>query len=175
MVVQKMQASSDRDVGGPARRFGCVDPADLPARPPEFVLKGPDRLGLRLPRSRRVTLVTFTINPRHGARKCVPPPLGAARSNCSPALATAALRRPCSRTTRARHGDGRARRRQRAHGGSSQAAAHRQGAAGAQVFLVSPHAWSIAHHPQVRVFRTLADAVTAIVAADAGERARRAT
>jgi hypothetical protein len=56
------------------------------------------------------------------------------------------------RPTRARHGDGRARRRQRAHGGSSQAAAHRQGAGGAQVFLVSHHAWSIAHHPQVSSF-----------------------
>jgi hypothetical protein len=46
--------------------------------------------------------------------------------------------------------------------------------AGRQVFLVSPHAWSWKHHPRVRVFDTLEAAVTAIMAAAAGERARQA-
>jgi hypothetical protein len=45
-------------------------------------------------------------------------------------------------------------------------------ASGAQVFLVSPHDWSVKHHPRVRSFSTLADAVAAIVAADLGERER---
>jgi len=40
------------------------------------------------------------------------------------------------------------------------------------VYLVTDSAWSVAHHPKVRCFRTLADAVAAIVAADAGERSR---
>jgi hypothetical protein len=35
-------------------------------------------------------------------------------------------------------------------------------AAGARVFLVSPHPWSWRHHPQVRCFETLADAIAAI-------------
>jgi hypothetical protein len=46
--------------------------------------------------------------------------------------------------------------------------------AGRQVFLVSPHAWSWKHHPRVRVFASLEAAVTAIMAAAAGERARQA-
>jgi hypothetical protein len=46
--------------------------------------------------------------------------------------------------------------------------------AGKQVYLVSPHDWSWKHHPRVRVFDTLEAAVTAIVAAAAGERARQA-
>jgi hypothetical protein len=46
-------------------------------------------------------------------------------------------------------------------------------ASGAMVYVVSDSAWSVSHHPRARNFRTLADAVTAIVAADAGERARR--
>jgi hypothetical protein len=45
-------------------------------------------------------------------------------------------------------------------------------ASGAMVYLFSDSAWSVSHHPRVRNFRTLADAITAIVAADAGERAR---
>jgi hypothetical protein len=35
-------------------------------------------------------------------------------------------------------------------------------AAGKQVFMVSPHDWSFGHHPNVRQFDTLEDAVTAI-------------
>jgi hypothetical protein len=44
--------------------------------------------------------------------------------------------------------------------------------AGRQVYLVSPHDWSWKHHPRVRVFDTLEAAVTAIMAAVAGEKAR---
>jgi hypothetical protein len=44
--------------------------------------------------------------------------------------------------------------------------------AGKRVYLVSPHDWSWKHHPRVRVFDTLEKAVTAIVAAAAGEKAR---
>jgi hypothetical protein len=46
--------------------------------------------------------------------------------------------------------------------------------AGKRVYLVSPHDWSWKHHPRVRVFDTLEAAVTAIVAAAAGEKARPA-
>jgi hypothetical protein len=35
-------------------------------------------------------------------------------------------------------------------------------AAGKRVFLVSPHTWSFEHHPNVRRFDSLADAVAAI-------------
>jgi hypothetical protein len=45
---------------------------------------------------------------------------------------------------------------------------------GKQVFLVSENWWSIEHHPRCRKFRRLEDAVTAIVAIEAGERARGA-
>jgi hypothetical protein len=47
-------------------------------------------------------------------------------------------------------------------------------AAGAWVYLVSDSAWSIGHHPRVRVFPDLQSAVAATVAADSGERARAA-
>jgi hypothetical protein len=47
-------------------------------------------------------------------------------------------------------------------------------AAGAWIYLVSDSAWSIGHHPRVRIFPTLEAAVAAIVAADSGERARAA-
>jgi hypothetical protein len=46
-------------------------------------------------------------------------------------------------------------------------------AAGAQVFLVSDSPWSVANHPRVRTFPSLADAVAAICAAADGERQRR--
>jgi hypothetical protein len=46
--------------------------------------------------------------------------------------------------------------------------------AGKWVYLVSPHAWSWRHHPRVRVFDTLEAAVSAIMAMQVGERARRA-
>jgi len=46
-------------------------------------------------------------------------------------------------------------------------------AAGRQVFIVSPYEWSVANHPRCRTFRTLHDAVHAIMAMTAGERARR--
>jgi hypothetical protein len=46
--------------------------------------------------------------------------------------------------------------------------------AGKRVYLVSPHNWSWKHHPRCRTFATLADAITAIQAAAAGERARQA-
>jgi hypothetical protein len=47
-------------------------------------------------------------------------------------------------------------------------------AAGKRVFLVSPHAWDfLRHHPCCRSFDSVADAVQAIMAAAAGERARR--
>jgi hypothetical protein len=46
--------------------------------------------------------------------------------------------------------------------------------AGKQVWLVTPHNWSWKHHPRVRVFDTLEKAVEAIMAAAAGERARKA-
>jgi hypothetical protein len=45
---------------------------------------------------------------------------------------------------------------------------------GKQVFVVSPHNWSFQHHPRVRWFDTIAEAVTAIMATAAGVRARRA-
>jgi hypothetical protein len=48
-------------------------------------------------------------------------------------------------------------------------------AGGGWVYLVSPHDWPfLRHHPRCRSFDTLADAVTAIVAASAGARARMA-
>jgi hypothetical protein len=47
--------------------------------------------------------------------------------------------------------------------------------AGKQVWIVSHYDWTIAHHPRCRVFPSLADAVAAIVAATAGERARLTT
>jgi hypothetical protein len=46
--------------------------------------------------------------------------------------------------------------------------------AGKRVFLVSPHEWPFLRcNPRCRSFETLADAVTAIMAGVAGERARR--
>jgi hypothetical protein len=45
-------------------------------------------------------------------------------------------------------------------------------AMGKRIFLVGGESWSIRHHPRVRVFSTLADAVTAILAAQAGEKLR---
>jgi hypothetical protein len=45
-------------------------------------------------------------------------------------------------------------------------------AAGKRCYVVSPHWWSVANHPRCRIFRTLEDAVTAVMAAVAGERAR---
>jgi hypothetical protein len=45
-------------------------------------------------------------------------------------------------------------------------------AAGKQVFVVSPYEWTFANHPRCRTFATLEDAVTAIKAMEAGERAR---
>jgi hypothetical protein len=47
-------------------------------------------------------------------------------------------------------------------------------ASGAQVFLVTDHQWSVAHHPRVRSFPNLAAAISAIVAMQNGERPRRA-
>jgi hypothetical protein len=45
--------------------------------------------------------------------------------------------------------------------------------AGKMVYLVAPWAgWSFQHHPRVRCFDTLEEAVGAIVAAQAGQRAR---
>jgi hypothetical protein len=45
--------------------------------------------------------------------------------------------------------------------------------AGGQLYLVSPHDWPfLRHHPRCRSFKTLADAVVAIMAQQAGERAR---
>ena len=46
--------------------------------------------------------------------------------------------------------------------------------AGKCVFLVSPHDWSWAHHPRVRRFKTLADAITALMSGAAGARLRLA-
>jgi hypothetical protein len=46
--------------------------------------------------------------------------------------------------------------------------------AGKSVWLVTPHDWSWKHHPRVRVFDTLEAAVTAIMAAAAGEKMRQA-
>jgi hypothetical protein len=43
---------------------------------------------------------------------------------------------------------------------------------GKQVFLVSENWWSIEHHPRCRKFRRLEDAIAAIKAIEAGERAR---
>jgi hypothetical protein len=46
--------------------------------------------------------------------------------------------------------------------------------AGKQVFVVAPHPWPfLRNHSQCRSFKTLADAVTAVVSAVAGERERR--
>ena len=42
-------------------------------------------------------------------------------------------------------------------------------AAGRQVFVVSPDAWTFSHHPNCRNVSTLADAIVAIVAMQAGE------
>jgi hypothetical protein len=46
-------------------------------------------------------------------------------------------------------------------------------AAGRQVFIVSPYKWTFANHPRCRTFATLADAIAAIVAMQAGERAKQ--
>jgi hypothetical protein len=43
---------------------------------------------------------------------------------------------------------------------------------GKQVFLVSENWWSIEHHPRCRKFRRLEDAIAAVKAIEAGERAR---
>jgi hypothetical protein len=48
-------------------------------------------------------------------------------------------------------------------------------ASGAQVYLVTDNDWSTKHHPAVRCFKTLADAVQAIVAATKGEAMRAGT
>jgi hypothetical protein len=45
--------------------------------------------------------------------------------------------------------------------------------AGRRVFVVSDYKWSIAHHPLCRVFRSIEEAVAAICAMQAGERAAR--
>jgi hypothetical protein len=47
-------------------------------------------------------------------------------------------------------------------------------AGGAMIYLVTDNDWSTKHHPRVRSFNTLAEAVSAIVAADAGAKLRRA-
>lgn len=47
-------------------------------------------------------------------------------------------------------------------------------ASGAQVYLVSDHEWSVRHHPRVRCFTSLEQATEAIIARDAGEKARAA-
>ena len=44
--------------------------------------------------------------------------------------------------------------------------------AGAQVFVVSDYTWTIAHHPQCHVFKTLEEAVVAVKARMHGEEAR---
>ena len=44
--------------------------------------------------------------------------------------------------------------------------------AGAQVFVISDYTWTIAHHPQCRVFKSLEDAVIAVKARVQGEEAR---
>jgi hypothetical protein len=44
---------------------------------------------------------------------------------------------------------------------------------GRQVFLVSETDWNVGHHPRVRRFRRLEDAVAAIKAMEAGERANQ--
>jgi hypothetical protein len=41
---------------------------------------------------------------------------------------------------------------------------------GVQCFVVGPHWWSVAHHRLCRIFPTLADAIAAIVALNAGGR-----
>jgi hypothetical protein len=43
-------------------------------------------------------------------------------------------------------------------------------ASGKQVFVVSPYAWSFAHHPRARTFGSLEAAVGSIMARKAGER-----
>ena len=45
-------------------------------------------------------------------------------------------------------------------------------AAGKCVFVVSPYEWTFANHPRCRTFPTLDAAITAIMAAQAGEQAR---
>jgi len=45
-------------------------------------------------------------------------------------------------------------------------------AAGRQGFFVSPDAWTFSHHPNCRNCSTLADAIVAIVAMQAGEATR---
>ena len=45
-----------------------------------------------------------------------------------------------------------------------------ESAAGRQVFVVSPNAWTFSHHPNRRNFSTLADAIAAIVAMQTGAR-----
>ena len=45
-------------------------------------------------------------------------------------------------------------------------------AAGRKVFVVSPDAWTFSHRPNCRNFSTLADAIVAIVAMQAGEATR---
>lgn len=47
-------------------------------------------------------------------------------------------------------------------------------AAGRRVFVVSPYDWTFANHPRCRVFATLEEAVTAIMAATNGARLRLA-
>jgi hypothetical protein len=43
------------------------------------------------------------------------------------------------------------------------------------VFIVSDYEWTIAHHPRCRVFKDLASAVEALVAMQAGAKARLST
>jgi hypothetical protein len=43
--------------------------------------------------------------------------------------------------------------------------------AGRSVYLISPHQWSFEHHPNVCRFATLEEAITAIMAMQAGEAA----
>jgi hypothetical protein len=45
-------------------------------------------------------------------------------------------------------------------------------AAGRQLFVVSPDAWTFSHHPNCRNFSALADAIAAIVAMQTSEAAR---
>lgn len=47
-------------------------------------------------------------------------------------------------------------------------------AAGKMVYLVSDHEWSVRHHPRVRCFTSLEQAIAALIAGDAGEKARAA-
>jgi hypothetical protein len=47
-------------------------------------------------------------------------------------------------------------------------------ATGKQMWIVSLDEWSAAHHPRCRTFKSLADAITALKAMQAGAAARRA-